>query len=91
MYSNVSTLILTGVYDTMVPTSLAETVASTLRSAQILRFRNVGHDVYAADACSRDSVAQFINNPNVKVDAPCLRAPKPFKFTIRSPNALQKS
>ncbi|CAK0754723.1 hypothetical protein WCLP8_250020 [uncultured Gammaproteobacteria bacterium] len=74
------TLLLTGTYDTLTPTSLAESLASTLSSSQILRFRGLGHDVFSVSACARDSVARFLADPAHPVPTSCVEQSAPPRF-----------
>lgn len=70
--SDVPALLLTGAYDTLAVTALADTVAGTLPASQILRFRGLGHDLFTASACARTAVARFLDNPQDKLDPACV-------------------
>jgi len=56
------TLILTGRYDTLVPTARADSIARGLSSARVVRFRGLGHDVLGASVCAARVAARFIES-----------------------------
>ncbi|MCG5240452.1 alpha/beta fold hydrolase [Azospirillum doebereinerae] len=59
--SEVPTLILTGVYDTLTVPARAEALKNTLRRAVVLPFRGVGHDVLGASLCARTLAARHVD------------------------------
>ena len=78
--SNRPTLILTGDYDTLTPTAIAETLTETLSAAQVLRFHAIGHDPFAANACARAALTRFIDAPAEPVALPCLHTRRMPQF-----------
>lgn len=80
--SSLPTLILTGVYDTLTPTRIADTVAGTLENASVLRFSGLGHDVYAASSCARAAVADFLEAPEGFVAPACVADSGPPEFIV---------
>ncbi len=76
------TLILTGVYDTLTPTYLADTVARTLTNAQVMRFRGLGHDVLSVSACAREAAAAFLIDPDRGHADRCTAEDGPPAFTV---------
>lgn len=81
--SAVPTLLLTGDYDTLTPTGMANSIASTLSKSQVHRFRAVGHDVFSSNACARAVASHFIAAPDQKVSLPCLQSPRIPQFVTR--------
>ena len=79
----VPTLLLTGDYDTLTPTGLADIIASTLSKARVLRFHAIGHDVFATSACGRAAAAHFIATPDDPITLPCLQSPRVPQFVAR--------
>ncbi len=77
------TLLFSGDYDTLTPTALADSIASNLQSAQVLRFHAIGHDVFSSSACARSAMNRFISNPSEQVRLPCLNIPHVPNFTAR--------
>ncbi|MEI8395339.1 MAG: alpha/beta fold hydrolase [Rhodospirillaceae bacterium] len=74
--SAVPALLLTGDYDTMTPTGIADTVAQNLKSAKVLRFHAIGHDVFSVSPCAREAMTGFIQSPEQPIAPACLRAPR---------------
>ncbi|SNS92102.1 TAP-like protein [Azospirillum sp. RU38E] len=81
--SAVPALILTGVYDTYVPSSRADTLATRFPNAQVFRFRGLGHDVLGASPCGAGMVAAFLVNPVRTLDFPCLDRVLPPRFVLQ--------
>ena len=81
--SAVPTLLLTGDYDTLTPTGLADVIAGTLSKARVLRFHAIGHDVLSSSACARAAASGFIAAPDAPVTLPCLQSPRVPQFVAR--------
>nr|WP_286209123.1 alpha/beta fold hydrolase [Azospirillum sp. A1-3] len=79
---DIPTLILTGSYDTLVPTDSADVMAGRLRAARVVRFRGLGHDVLASSPCAAALAAHFIDDPTGEVPQTCAERFLPPSFTV---------
>jgi alpha-beta hydrolase superfamily lysophospholipase len=77
------TLLLTGDYDTLAPTGLADRIARTLSAGRVLRFHGYGHDIFAASACARSAAAAFIANPEQASVPACAQTRRQPRFVAR--------
>ncbi len=80
--SDVPALLLTGEYDTLTPTELADAVAAHLSNSRVVRFRGVGHDVYDASSCARRLTAAFLDAVDVAMPTTCAVESMPPAFVI---------
>ncbi|CAO3431326.1 alpha/beta fold hydrolase [Azospirillum endophyticum] len=83
--SDVPTLILTGVYDTLTAPARAEAMGRSLRRAVQLSFRGLGHDVLGASPCGRTAAARFVETLSAGDAGSCLERLLPPAFATRLP------
>lgn len=82
--STIPVLILTGAYDTLVPTARSEAIARTLSRHRIMRFRGIGHDVLAASSCAVATAADFLQTGDVSPLRDCAERFLPPAFTDKA-------
>jgi len=63
--SDVPTLILTGLYDTLAVPARADALKGTLSRAAVVPFRGIGHDVLGASVCARTLAARHVDQLGV--------------------------
>jgi pimeloyl-ACP methyl ester carboxylesterase len=83
LISRVPTLILTGTYDTFIPTSRSDTIAKSLPYSILLRFRGLGHDIINSSSCAAALVDAFIRSPRTPLDANCAERHLPPIFDLK--------
>jgi len=80
--SEVPVLLLTGQYDTLTPTNVADVIAKTLPRAQIVRYRGFGHDPLWTSACAQTTVAHFLAAPGDPATPTCSALASPPTFDV---------
>ena len=78
--SEVPTLLLSGGYDWLTPSSWGREAAKSLSSSRHVVFRAQGHGVVVQDPCAGRLRDTFIDDPDPKRAPPC-RADTPLNFT----------
>jgi len=81
-YKPVPTMVLTGEYDTLVPSQLSREVAKSLPNAKLFQFKGVGHDVIGSLRCALYMAAAFFDRPDHKPEDACMMALKPPSFYV---------
>ncbi|MDM8527944.1 alpha/beta fold hydrolase [Anaerolineales bacterium HSG24] len=71
--SDIPTLILTGEYDPVTPTSWGELALETLENGYLYEFRGFGHAVSSEPGCAADMMTEFFSNPTVAPNSDCLQ------------------
>jgi pimeloyl-ACP methyl ester carboxylesterase len=72
--SSLPTLILSGEYDPITPSSNAELAMQTLSRSFLFVFPATGHGVFSTNNCPDSIMSAFMQNPSVKPDASCIAA-----------------
>jgi len=85
VHSTVPTLLLSGSYDWLTPSTWAEATRQTLPNARHVEFRAMGHAVTANDDCAETLLAQFVDQPDPARTPACLGNNPPPKFTDKPP------
>jgi len=80
--SDIPTLILNGEYDPVTPPVWAYLAAEGLSNAQVFVFPGYGHAVLDAGPCPLAMIVDFLNDPNMPVDASCIAQIGPPDFVI---------
>jgi len=70
--SSIPTLILSGEYDPITPTSNARLVEQTLSKSYLFLFPATGHGVFYTGSCPDTIMIDFLNNPTVKPNGSCI-------------------
>ena len=84
--STVPTLILAGAIDPVAEPRESRSIAATIGShAQWIEFPEVGHNVRAFSPCAVRIVADFIAQPERRLDVSCALHPLPLQFGKTSP------
>jgi pimeloyl-ACP methyl ester carboxylesterase len=83
--SDVPALILTGGYDTLTVPARAEALRRTLRRAETLPFRGVGHDVLGASQCARVLAARYLDGLRLEDAGLCPERVLPPAFATALP------
>jgi len=84
--STVPTLILAGAIDPVAEPRESHRIATIIGSnAQWIQFPEVGHNVRAFSPCARRIVADFIDQPDGRLDVSCALHPVPLQFVKTSP------
>lgn len=83
IYSDVPTLLLTGLYDPITPPQYARLAGSRLANSFYFEFLSAGHDVLSNEPCAGELAKQFFDNPMRMPGHACLGRLKPPEF--RSP------
>jgi pimeloyl-ACP methyl ester carboxylesterase len=80
IYSNVPSLLLTGLYDPITPPQYARLAGSRLVNSFYFEFLSVGHDVLSNEPCAGELAKQFLDDPMRMPRASCLGRLKPPEF-----------
>jgi pimeloyl-ACP methyl ester carboxylesterase len=82
--SDIPTLIITGKYDTVTPTTFARQLASHLSHSYLVEIQNQGHtpSVTGISDCPTKIIATFLQNPNSSPDLACLEETAEIDFTV---------
>ncbi|MCW5748296.1 MAG: alpha/beta hydrolase [Alphaproteobacteria bacterium] len=83
--SRIPTLLLSGSYDWLTPSTWAEAARQHLPNARHVEFRAMGHAVTANDACAEMLLAQFVATPDPNRAPGCLAGNPPPRFTDKPP------
>lgn len=79
--SDLPTLVLSGEYDPSSPPAYAHEVAATLGRSTVVEFSGHAHgQLYVADSCAMNVIAQFIADPAHEPDTSCAAAIPPPHF-----------
>jgi hypothetical protein len=78
--SGISTLLISGSFDTLTSLAGAKTAAAKLSNATTISIPGVGHFVSPSSPCAQAVVASFLADPNTP-DISCVGALKPPSFT----------
>ncbi|HLZ59219.1 MAG TPA: alpha/beta hydrolase [Ktedonosporobacter sp.] len=70
--SSLPTLILSGEYDPITPTTNAKRAMQTLSNSSLFIFPATGHGVFHTNSCPDSIMAAFMVNPSVKPDGTCI-------------------
>nr|BBH92621.1 transporter [Thermogemmatispora argillosa] len=70
--SSLPTLILSGEYDPITPTSNARQAQKTLSHSYLFVFPGTGHGVFLTSPCANLIMAEFLDNPQVQPGSSCL-------------------
>lgn len=81
--SDTPALILTGIYDTFIPTSRSDSLKEQFFRAQLIRFRGVGHDIINSTSCGPAMAATFIDNPSAPLHVGCSERFSPPAFIVQ--------
>ena len=77
--SRIPTLLLSGGFDSVLPTSWARKAARKLPNSTVLRFPGIGHAVTVASPCAQKVFASFLAKPSAPTTA-CVAKVRPPKF-----------
>ncbi len=80
IYSDVPTLLLTGLYDPITPPQYARLAGSRLTNSFYFEFLSVGHDVLSNEPCAGELAKQFLEDPMRMPGHGCLGKLKPPEF-----------
>jgi pimeloyl-ACP methyl ester carboxylesterase len=80
--NEVPVLLLAGEYDPATPSNWAEDLARKMGRSQFVLFRGVGHDVIDATKCGGDVVADFLTNPEARIETSCVTEMSAPQFSI---------
>ncbi len=80
IYSDVPTLLLTGLYDPITPPQYARLAGSRLTNSFYFEFSSVGHDVLSNEPCAGELAKQFLDDPTRMPGHSCLGDLKPPEF-----------
>jgi pimeloyl-ACP methyl ester carboxylesterase len=80
IYSDVPTLLLTGLYDPITPPQYARLAGSRLVNSFYFEFLSAGHDVLSNEPCADELAKQFLDDPVRMPGAACLGQLKPPVF-----------
>lgn len=80
--SDVPTLLVTGRYDPITPTSYADLAAKTLLHSAVVEFPNVGHGVVDSSDCANDVFSRFLSHPAGYLDTTCVGEIPAFDFVL---------
>jgi len=83
--SNIPTLILSGEFDPITPTSMAKEIASHLPSATLVILPQMSHmfDGLSHTECFDDICLSFINNPHQPLDLNCIKSMQPDTYKTK--------
>jgi pimeloyl-ACP methyl ester carboxylesterase len=70
--SSVPALILAGQFDPITPPKWGRLAAETLSNSFFYEFPNMGHGVMDSNRCALEIGLQFLDDPTVEPDAPCM-------------------
>ncbi len=70
-YPHIPTLILTGEFDTDLPSTWAASVANSVTPSYYFQFRGVGHITSTHSLCAKAMAVRFINKPTESPHLPC--------------------
>ncbi len=78
--SDVPTLLLSGTFDPITPTTFAAEVAASLSRSTLLVFPNQAHGLLFHSDCARRITSQFVSDPTATLDVTCIaRAGQSFR------------
>jgi glycerophosphoryl diester phosphodiesterase len=77
--STIPTLLLSGSFDGITPTSWARIAARTLPNSTVADFAGIGHAVTLASPCAQQVLASFLTTPGAP-DTACVAAVRPPTF-----------
>jgi pimeloyl-ACP methyl ester carboxylesterase len=80
IYSDVPTLLLTGLYDPITPPQYARLAGSRLTNSFYFEFLSVGHDVLSNEPCAGELAKQFLEDPMRMPGHGCLGKLRPPEF-----------
>ena len=80
--SDVPTLLVSGVFDPITPTSYAELVGKDLLDSVVVEFPNVGHGVVASSECADRVFSSFLSYPSAYLDTTCVGEIRGFDFVL---------
>jgi len=82
--STIPTLLLSGSFDSVLPTSWARIAARTLPNSTVLQFAGIGHAVTIASRCAQRVSASFLATPSAP-DTACVAKLRPPRFKPAPP------
>ena len=80
IYSDIPSLLLTGLYDPITPPQYARLAGSRLVNSFYFEFPSVGHDVLSNEPCADELAKQFLDDPMRMPRDACLGRLKPPEF-----------
>jgi pimeloyl-ACP methyl ester carboxylesterase len=80
IYSDIPSLLLTGLYDPITPPQYARLAGSRLINSFYFEFLSVGHDVLSNEPCADELAKQFLDDPMRMPRDACLGRLKPPEF-----------
>ncbi|MCB1828521.1 MAG: alpha/beta fold hydrolase, partial [Coxiellaceae bacterium] len=89
-YRPIPVLVLTGEYDTKVPSQWSRDVAKALPNAKLFQFKGVGNDVIASVDCALFMTSAFFDRPDHQPEDVCMMALKPPSFIVPKRELVQK-
>jgi pimeloyl-ACP methyl ester carboxylesterase len=79
--SAIPALVMAGEYDPVTPPAWAKRAAQTLSKSYFFEYPGLGHGVSVDDACSRDMMIAFVQNPTTAPDNSCIAKMSAPSFT----------
>ena len=82
--SDIPTLIFTGRYDTVTPTTFANQLASHLSNSHVVEIKNQGHTPSLAGVsdCPTTIILEFLQNPDTSPNITCAKDTTEIDFTV---------